>query len=673
MSAPRFSITEDHWIPMADGTRLASMIWLPEGADSTPAPAVLEFHPYRKRCGVDARDACNYGAFADAGIAGVRVDIRGSGESEGVIDGEYTEQELSDACEIIAWIAAQPWCNGNVGMMGISWGGFNALQVAALQPPALKAIISIASTVDRYNDDIHYKNGCHLSANFSWATTMLAYESRSPDPAEVGERWKDMWLERLAEQTYFLEDWIEHPHRDAFWKHGSICEDFSKVEIPSLVIAGWADGYRNTPLKAVEGLGSNAKALIGPWVHKYPHFASPGPRADFLNLATQWWKQWLGGEPHQVEAWPQVSAFIQAGPRPERYRAQDPGFWIGKAQWQEPDTQVFKVNADGALVADTALSADSPSDARTVFIKTPLTSGTASGEWFCSKPDAEMAGNQRHDDADAFCLDTAPLSESISLLGMPEVSVQLACAAETETLIIRLCDVHPDGTSTRITYGVLNLAFRDSHEHPQAMPKDQMVDVKLKLDACGYQLPAGHQLRLAIGTTSFPLVWPSPEACGLTLDLNTLSLSLPLLGEHERIDMPEPADSSPLPDYPMHSPSETRRQVSHDLNSGSVSYHLVEDTGLEEPAGHGQSYQERREETWVIHPDDPTSMRGTAYWKTRNIRKDDMWNWDASTEITASISCGRDVWVISALVEAFEDGQKVASKRFEKRQNRQFQ
>ena len=269
---------------------------MPANAEADPVPAVLEFLPYRKRTGTEARDDSTYPVFAAAGIAGVRVDIRGSGESDGVIDGEYTPQELSDAAEIIGWIAAQPWSNGKVGMMGISWGGFNCLQVAALRPPALKAVISIASTVDRYNDDIHYKNGCHLSAQLSWAATMLAYQSRCPDPALVGDRWREMWMQRLTEEPYFMPEWLSHQRRDGFWKHASICEDFAAVEIPSLVIAGWADGYRNTPLKAVEGMGARAKALIGPWIHKYPHFAWPKPRADFHAEAIRWWNRWLRGE-----------------------------------------------------------------------------------------------------------------------------------------------------------------------------------------------------------------------------------------------------------------------------------------------------------------------------------------------------------------------------------------
>ncbi len=214
MAERNFTVIENEWITLEDGTRLAARIWMPEGTEQKPVPAVLEYLPYRKRDGTCARDESTYPAFAAAGIAGVRVDIRGSGESEGVIDGEYTPRELSDGCEIIEWIAAQPWSNGKVGMMGISWGGFNCLQVAALKPPALKAVISIASTVDRYNDDIHYKNGCHLSAQLSWAATMLPTSPDRPtrnSSASAGGRCG--WSASRTSPSSWRNGWTPAPRR----------------------------------------------------------------------------------------------------------------------------------------------------------------------------------------------------------------------------------------------------------------------------------------------------------------------------------------------------------------------------------------------------------------------------------------------------------------------------
>uniref|UniRef100_UPI00262BE1D1 CocE/NonD family hydrolase n=1 Tax=uncultured Rhizobium sp. TaxID=155567 RepID=UPI00262BE1D1 len=451
MSTRSFTVIENEWIVIADGTRLAARIWMPDGADADPVPAVFEFLPYRKRDGTSPRDESTYPVFAAAGIAGVRVDIRGSGESDGVIDGEYTELELANACELIAWIADQPWSNGSVGMMGISWGGFNCLQVAALQPPALKAVISIASTTDRYNDDIHYKNGTHLSAQLSWAATMLAYQSRAPDPEIVGDRWRDMWRERLENEPFFMEEWLTHQRRDGFWKHGSIGEDFSAVEVPSLVIAGWADGYRNTPLLAVEGMSDRAKALIGPWVHKYPHFAWPKPRADFHGEAIAFWNRWLRGEENGVENLPQARAYILEGPKPAPRRDVDPGFWISKDTWQRPEMQCFYVEAFGTLTEGLPIPHAPVHD---VYLKSPLDTGTAAGEWFTLKPDAELAGDQRVDDAGSLTFQTGPLSAAHDFFGRPELTITLSSDAPVANLIARIVDIHPDGSATRVAFGV---------------------------------------------------------------------------------------------------------------------------------------------------------------------------------------------------------------------------
>src|ERR1700731_957635 len=187
-------VIEHMSIPLKDGTTLAARIWLPEDAEQNPVPAILEYLPYRKRDGTYERDALTHPYLAGHGYAGVRVDIRGTGESDGLLSDEYSLQEQDDALEVIEWLAAQTWCSGAVGMMGISWGGFNALQVAARRPPALKAIVTICSTDDRYRDDVHYMGGTKLNAGFSWAAFLFGTMCRPPDPVLVGERWREMWL-----------------------------------------------------------------------------------------------------------------------------------------------------------------------------------------------------------------------------------------------------------------------------------------------------------------------------------------------------------------------------------------------------------------------------------------------------------------------------------------------
>ena len=268
-----YKVTEhaDMGITMSDGCRLSARVWMPEKAEQEPMPVILEHLPYRKRDGTIARDQFTHPWFAGHGYVCIRTDIRGNGDSEGLMKDEYSPQELADAAEIIEWAAKQPWCNGKVGMMGISWGGFNALQLAYMQPEPLKAIVTVCSTVDRYADDIHYKGGCLLGENFAWASNMLSYSSRPPDPALVGEnKWKTLWTERLQHLQFDLAAWLKHQHRDAYWKHGSVCEDYSRIKAAVLTVGGWHDGYRNTMSHLVENISAPVKGCL--------LYTSPSPR-----------------------------------------------------------------------------------------------------------------------------------------------------------------------------------------------------------------------------------------------------------------------------------------------------------------------------------------------------------------------------------------------------------
>ncbi|HEY7689136.1 MAG TPA: CocE/NonD family hydrolase, partial [Dongiaceae bacterium] len=258
---------ENTFIPLADGTKLAARIWLPEDAEKNPVPAILEYLPYRKRNGdgTATRDALTHPYFAGHGYAGVRVDLRGFGESDGISLDEYTKQEHDDCLEVLAWLEKQPWCTGACGMIGISWGGFNGLQVAARAPSQLKAVITLCSTDDRYADDIHAMGGCQLVDNVAWASAMFAIQAHPPDPALVGDRWREMWLHRLENQPLLIANWLEHQRRDAMWKHGSVCENYDDIACPIYAVGGWADGYSNAVPRLLAGLKVPRKGLVGPW------------------------------------------------------------------------------------------------------------------------------------------------------------------------------------------------------------------------------------------------------------------------------------------------------------------------------------------------------------------------------------------------------------------------
>ncbi|HET6704503.1 CocE/NonD family hydrolase, partial [Amycolatopsis sp.] len=277
-SLPYEITEEDHVrIPMSDGTVLSARIWRPVSSDTEPVPAILEYIPYRKRDLTAPRDSIHHPYLAGHGYACVRVDIRGTGESEGVLADEYLEREQLDAEEVLEWIAGQPWCTGDTGMMGISWGAFAALQVAARKPPSLRAIVISSFTDDRFADDMHYMGGCLLSDNVAESGTMFAYATLPPDPAVVGERWREMWLERLENCSLWIENWLGHQRRDDYWRHASVSENYSDVQVPVLASSGWADGYSNAVIRLLAHLDVPRRGLIGPWSHKYPHLGEPGP------------------------------------------------------------------------------------------------------------------------------------------------------------------------------------------------------------------------------------------------------------------------------------------------------------------------------------------------------------------------------------------------------------
>lgn len=658
----QFTVIENEWIPLKDGARLAARIWLPDGADKVRVPAVLEFHPYRKRP-ASLRDESSFPAFAAAGIAGLHVDIRGSGESEGAIDGEYTPLELADAAEVIAWVAAQSWCNGNVGMMGLSWSGFNALQVAAMRPPALKSVISVASTVDRYDDDIHYKNGVHLSDQFSWAATMLSIMARAPDPAIVGERWHGMWLERLENEPFFIRDWLSHQRRDEFWKHGSICENFDEFTVPALVIAGWYDGYRNTPLKAVEGVPGKVKALIGPWVHEWPHLAHPRPRMDFVTEAIDWWNHWLRDEPNGAADISQVRAFILDGARPTVKFDRAPGYWVAKKKWHAPEIRAISLDASCKLT-----TAPSQGVSGRALLRSPLDTGTAAGHWYVTSAGLEFPGDQRIDDGGSLVYESNALNEELVLLGEPSLQLVLSSNAPIANIAVRIMDVYPDGTEARVSFGLLNLTHRNSSAAPTLLIPGRDERLTVSLDACGYRIAPGHKIRIALSTAYWPMMLPPPYDATLNLELSSLKLSLPLLGDHERIDVPESANFDPVPVSETIAPGESGRRIERDLEKGLTHYRKfskgARSRSFADNLVSGGDFEDR----WTIGASDPSSITGECR-RTSILSRE---GWETTTNSVSTLSCTKTEWVISEEIEAFHNGVRVFSRTRSERIPRDF-
>ncbi len=636
------------WIPLADGTRLAARIWRP--TDQTPVPAVFEYLPYRKRFGTVARDTLTHPYLASHGYASVRVDLRGSGESDGVLTDEYLQTELDDGVEAIEWIASQPWCDGNVGMMGISWGGFNGLQVAALQPEPLKAIMTICSTDDRYADDIHYMGGCLLADNLSWASVMLAYNTMPPDPAIVGDRWRDMWFERLDGSGLWIENWLRHQRRDAFWEHGSVSEDLSKIKCPVYAVGGWADGYSNAVFRLLDGLSVPRKGLVGPWSHAYPHIATPRPAIDFLTELLRWWDHWLKGIDTGIMDEPMLTTWMQDAVSPAPVYDERPGRWVTEDHWPSSRISPMTLSLDpGGLLS-------TESTQGTVAIASPLTVGKQAGKW-CSYGDGpDQPGDQRVDDNGSVVFDTEPLEEAVEILGAPLVRLEVRSDRPVAQLIARLCSVDPEGRSTRVTYAVLNLTHRDSHADPTPLEPDRSYTVTLQLNEVAQQFPIGHRIRLALSTSYWPLVWPSPEPVTLQLDCSQATLTLPVRPLRQEIpqDFGEPKGAKPSTRTLLR-PAANDWYLHHNLGTDEHTLEVVDDSGRALLDDIALETELKATERYSAVGDDPTSARGEVVTERRLARE----GWEIASLTSTVLSATATHFVVDAEVVASEDGREV--------------
>ncbi|MFZ4833873.1 CocE/NonD family hydrolase [Rouxiella sp. Mn2063] len=559
---PHAVTTIEHlWITLSDGTRLAARLWLPDSAADTPVPAILEYIPYRKRDGTRTRDEPMHGYFAGNGYAVVRVDMRGSGESDGLLQDEYLLQEQNDALEVIEWITQQAWCSGNVGMMGKSWGGFNGLQVAARRPAALKAVITVCSTDDRYADDIHYKGGCLLNDNLWWGGIMLAYQSRPSDPALVGEGWYNEWLNRLENMPFFPALWMEHPLRDSYWQHGSVCEDWSAIQCPVLTIGGWADAYSNAVFRLMDNLQVPRRAIIGPWAHIYPQDGTPEPAIGFLQEAVQWWDHWLKGEQNGAMDGPMVQAWLQDSQPPSAQRPVSKGQWVGFDKGTASN-----VADESRWLTRGQLNASPSADAGVISICSPQNHGLMAGEWMGAGVLGETPPDQRVDDGNAEIFDGQPLSEPLSIFGFPQFSVELSSDKPAAMLYVRLSDVSPEGAVNRVTHGWLNLSHLQGHDKSVPLVPGQKIRVSIQLDGIAHRFEAGHRLRVSLATTYWPMIWPMPEAATLTLDLHSAQLSLPVCHQPLVIDGPikEPQSAALTPQTVL-TPGRVDRSISYDF------------------------------------------------------------------------------------------------------------
>jgi uncharacterized protein len=530
-SQPRYSVQvmRHVHIPMSDGGYLSAHMVMPEGPG--PFPAVFDYYPYRKD-DVSAGNMRFHHYLAQRGFAALKVDVRGTGGSTGTALDEYSLQEHLDGVEAIAWMAAQPWCNGKVGMFGTSYGGFNSLQVAMHRPPALKAICPMYFTDNRYTDDCHYKGGAMqmLYDIGTYGLGMVVMNALPPYPEGAGEGWAAIWEEHLQNEPWILK-WVENQTYNDYWRHGSLCEDYGAIECAAYLFGGWRDGYTNCNLRVFEHLRGPKKVLIGPWLHVVPDVGLPGPRVDHLHEMARFYEYWLKGIDNGVMAEPPVTIYVQKFDPPQAERPLTSGFWRHEAAWplERGGEQAFYLSGEGKL------GATPPAAEQTLSYSYNPTVGTTFGMFSAGSP-LVLPMDQRLEDAYTLNWTSAPLTDAIEILGHPQVEISVSATTDIATLTVRLVDVAPDGTAALVTKGILNLTHRESHEAPSPLTPGEIYNVTIPLDATSWLFEPGHAIRFSVAGADFPNSWPSPNAYTGTIHCGGSQpsrLLLPVVGPQE--------------------------------------------------------------------------------------------------------------------------------------------
>ncbi len=521
-ASPLFQVHTHHniRIPMRDGLQLSANLFMPIPREAGERfPTILEMIPYRKDDWRYNSDVARMTYFAQRGYVGCRLDIRGTGSSPGIALDEYTQTETRDGYDAVEWLAVQPWCNGSVGMWGISYGGFTSIQVAMLQPPHLRAIIPMYATDDRYTDDVHYLGGCMvLSELAQYAVSQIGMNAMPPKAEYAGKEWAAQWKERLERTPPWLIEWLRQQTDGPYWRSGSLAPGYDQIKCAIFHIGGWMDGYTN-PVLRMQARCVNAprKCLIGNWVHSYPDSAYPGPNLDHLHEMVRFFDYWLKGIENGVMDEPPVVFFRREYTPPEAFPAKFNGEWVVEPAYPIERTQFQEWRLGDCALIPRPSPVGSPIGvlregvgARDYYPHLPTHGARAGLCWGAGYPPNGLARDLRPDEALVPTYTSEPLTEPLDIVGFPEAVLHLSSTAPVAHVVVRLTDVHPDGTSAYITGGILNLTHRNGHTNPEPLTPGQIYEIRVQLKACAYRFLPGRRIRLSIASAYWPVIWPSP-------------------------------------------------------------------------------------------------------------------------------------------------------------------
>jgi predicted acyl esterase len=519
------------FITISDGVRLASTLYVPDGEG--PWPAILEALPYRKD-DLTASYRTEYVRLSEAGYVVCRVDVRGTGTSDGVAEDEYPEIEQRDMNEVIAWLASQDWCTGDVGMYGTSYSGFNSIQLAMTRPPALKAIIPIFATDDRYADDVHYFGGALKALDLvDYPTYMTGLNALPPVPSLYGEGWRAAWEQRVHENEPWVIRWLEEQTFGPYWQHGSLRPDYGTIQAATMIVAGWADGYTNNSLRTMAALTCARRLILGPWAHASTETSLPGPNVDLVPEMLRWWDRWLKGIDNGIDREPAILVFVRRSTKPQPDLAEVRGEWRYEAGWPLDRGREVPMPFGNAVAVSRPASDPDELEVRGDVGWTAWIS--CAGHLPYGQPQ-----DQRPDEAWSAVYEWPPLSEELEIFGHPRVVVTVTSSAPVAFLSAKLCDVFPDGTSALVTRGLLNLAHRESRERPSPLEPGSPYRAEVELEVTSWAFEPGHRIRLNLAGTYWPKAWPPPGAATLTFQRGGSALILP------GVDGPSPISERPV-------------------------------------------------------------------------------------------------------------------------------
>ena len=517
------------WIAMPDGIRLSADLYEPTGGTrGEKFPVLLEYLPYRKH-EARSRNYALYSYFVQRGYVVAAVDIRGTGNSEGrLIPYEYSEIEQKDGEAVIDWLSKQAWSNGNVGMFGISWGGFNSIQMAARNPPALKAMVAIDATEDLFQDDVHYMDGImHLD---SWEMSMDLDNTRPGAPDYRVD--DDNFRNRFDTEPWMLT--YKKQQRDGpFWDRASVRDRYDDIRIPTFHIGGWYDGYRDSvPRMLANVKNAPVKAIVGAWSHAWPNEPYPNPGMEWRHEAVRWFDHWLKGIDSGILEEPRFAVYVRNWHPPGPYLENAPGSWRYEDGW--PIARI----RDRVLYPQPnhTLGGEAPPGTTHQLRYIPSIGVEAGGPvmWW-----GDVAHDQRGTDAFSLVYDSEPLAEDLEILGLPHAILTVAANATRANWFARLSDIAPDGTVTQVAGAAMNGTHRESAREPKALVPGEPFELDIEMHFTSWVFPKGHRIRLAVNNAQWPMLWPTPEPMTTELRLGASRLVLPVV----------PFEKRPVPDF----------------------------------------------------------------------------------------------------------------------------